>query len=138
MAGQVGDSDGDLGFQIAPMVDVVFVLVLFFMATTGAQISELELGVTLPSSGGKASEAPITPIFIDIAESGQASVNGIAKDNTTNKDMPELTEWLGAAMKEFGAKDPVIIRPEPKTRQERVIAVLNAAAAAGVKNLTFN
>ena len=31
MAGSVGSEDGDVGFQIAPMVDVVFVLLLFFM-----------------------------------------------------------------------------------------------------------
>ena len=31
---------GDLGFQIAPMVDVVFVLLLFFMASAGAQVVE--------------------------------------------------------------------------------------------------
>ena len=40
MAGSVGSEDGDMGFQIAPMVDVVFVLLLFFMASAGAQIIE--------------------------------------------------------------------------------------------------
>ena len=32
----------------------------------------------------------------------------------------------------------MIIRPNPETRHERIIDVLNAAAAAGVKNLTFS
>ena len=35
MAGSIGSDDGDIGFQIAPMVDVVFVLMLFFMACAG-------------------------------------------------------------------------------------------------------
>lgn len=28
-------SDGDLGFQIAPMLDVIFVIMLFFMTLAG-------------------------------------------------------------------------------------------------------
>ena len=32
MAGSVGSEDGDIGFQIAPIVDVVFVLMVLFMA----------------------------------------------------------------------------------------------------------
>ena len=44
--------DGDPGFQIAPMVDVVFVLMLFFMASAGAQIKEKELAVALPGPSG--------------------------------------------------------------------------------------
>ncbi len=49
MAGSVGSEDGDMGFQIAPMVDVVFVLMLFFMASAGSQIVEKELTINLPA-----------------------------------------------------------------------------------------
>src|SRR5260370_1234921 len=49
MAGSVGSDDGDIGFQIAPMVDVVFVLMLFFMACAGSQVKEKELKIALPS-----------------------------------------------------------------------------------------
>jgi biopolymer transport protein ExbD len=37
----------------------------------------------------------------------------------------------------FGGKDPVIIKPDLDARHERIMDVLNAAAAAGVQNLTF-
>ena len=55
MAGSVGSDDGDMGFQIAPMVDVVFVLLLFFMASAGSQIVEKELSINLPSGAGSGS-----------------------------------------------------------------------------------
>ncbi|MEI6494225.1 MAG: biopolymer transporter ExbD, partial [Verrucomicrobiota bacterium] len=42
MAGGGASEDGDIGFQIAPMVDVVFVLLLFFMSCAGQQIIEKE------------------------------------------------------------------------------------------------
>ena len=49
MSGGGVSEDGDVGFQIAPMVDVVFVLLLFFMASAGSQVIETELNISLPS-----------------------------------------------------------------------------------------
>ncbi len=138
MAGSVGSDDGDMGFQIAPMVDVVFVLLLFFMASAGAQIVEKELTINLPS-GAKTGQAPAsTPIIIDISPVGQVTMNTQAFGNEKDKDLVQLKEWLKNSVTEFGGNDPVIIRPNPETRQERIVDVLNACAFAGVKNLTFS
>jgi biopolymer transport protein ExbD len=142
MAGGAGgeSGEGDVGFQIAPMVDVVFVLLLFFMASAGSQIIELELNINLPSgrSAQAAPGAPSTPIIIDIFPDGRVQLNNKVYDSPTSKDLPELRAWLTDTINKFGDKDPVIIRPEPETRHERIMDVLNAAAAAGVKNLTFS
>ena len=35
-------------------------------------------------------------------------------------------------------RDPVIVRPNSQTNHERIVDVLNACAAAGIKNLTFS
>ena len=68
MAGSVGSEDGDIGFQIAPIVDVVFVLMLFFMASAGAQVIEKELSINLPSNTSESkSDTPILPIIVAIA-----------------------------------------------------------------------
>jgi biopolymer transport protein ExbD len=55
----------------------------------------------------------------------------------TDKNLTQLKEWLKGIFAEGTSKDPVIIRPANDARQERVIDVLNACAAGGVKNLTF-
>jgi len=135
-----GSEDGDAGFQIAPMVDVVFVLLLFFMASAGSQIIEKELNINLPSGRSNDSQpgTPSTPIIIDIFPDGQVQLNNRVLDNPANKDLPELRAWLKDTIDKFGDKDPVIIRPDPQTKHERIMDVLNAAAAAGVKNLTFS
>lgn len=138
MAGGQMSTDGEFGFQIAPMVDVVFVLLLFFMATIGSQITELELGINLPSgerAGGPG--VPSTPIIIDIGPDGTVMLNDRVYDTPTSKELPELREWLASTMERFGDKDPVIIKPHLDARHERIMDVLNAAAAAGVTNLTF-
>lgn len=140
MAGGGTSEDGDAGFQIAPMVDVVFVLLLFFMASAGSQIIEKELNINLPSGRSDASQpgTPSTPIIIDIFPDGQVQLNNRTYDSPANKDLPELRAWLKDTIDKFGDKDPVIIRPDPQTKHERIMDVLNAAAAAGVKNLTFS
>ena len=138
MAGSVGSEDGDIGFQIAPMVDVVFVLMLFFMASAGSQIVEKELNISLPSGAPASSSSTVkTPIIIDISGDGQVVGNNTSFGTATDRALLSLRDWLKATQG-FGGEDPVIIRPNAETRHERIIDVLNACAAAGIKNLTFS
>lgn len=65
-------------------------------------------------------------------------MNNKVYDTPTSKELPELREWLQDTINRFGEESPVIIRPNLDTRHERIIDVLNAAAASGVKNLTFS
>ncbi len=134
----MASEDGDIGFQIAPMVDVVFVLMLFFMASAGMQVIEKELGINLPSGKSATTNAPTTPIIIAISADGGISINGAPYDAPESKELTQTRDWLKATVDQFGAKDPVIIQPDPLVRQDRIIQVLNACAAAGVKNLSFS
>ncbi|MGB8166304.1 MAG: biopolymer transporter ExbD [Chthoniobacteraceae bacterium] len=138
MAGSVGSEDGDIGFQIAPMVDVVFVLMLFFMACAGSQVNERELNIALPSGATGSNKTAKTPIVIDISPDGQVSMNNEVYGAASDRGLQRLREWLKATIEQFGDEDPVIIRPQPETKHERIVDVLNAAAAAKVKNLTFS
>ncbi len=138
MSGSVGSEDGDVGFQIAPMVDVVFVLMLFFMASAGSQIVERELNISLPSGAAAAPGATQkTPIILDISADGQVVGNNTSFGTPTDRALLSLRDWLKATQG-FGGEDPVIIRPNSETKHERIIDVLNACAAAGIKNLTFS
>jgi biopolymer transport protein ExbD len=140
MGGGGVSEDGDAGFQIAPMVDVVFVLLLFFMASAGSQVIEKELNINLPSgrSASAANSIPSTPIIIDILPDGRIQMNNRLYDNPASKELPELRAWLRETIEKFGNKDPVILRPDPNTKHERVMDVLNAASAAGVTKLSFS
>src|SRR5215213_887182 len=135
MAGSVSSEDGDIGFQIAPMVDVVFVLMLFFMACAGSQVIESRLNINLPAGAG---ESKKTPIIIDISSDGLVSINNQAYGEPKDRNLLALYDWLKNTIDTFGSEDPVIIRPSPDAKHERVINVLNTAAKAGVKNLSFS
>ena len=47
---ELNSNDGNFGFQIAPMIDVVFVIMLFFMVMAGAVKVENELNTQLPGT----------------------------------------------------------------------------------------
>ena len=137
MASGSTTEDGDIGFQIAPMVDVVFVLLLFFMAAAGSQQVAKELSSSLPGERRGAVDQAVTVIRIDILPDGRVQLNNRVYDTPASRDLPELRQWLQDTIAKFGDKDPVVVCPSPSTPHQRVIDVLNAASMAGVKKLTF-
>ena len=128
-----GGSDGEFGFQIAPMLDILFVLLLFFMVSAGAQKHEAGLTTQLPGSGGPASQIPLQ---IGIDEDGQVNVAGAPYDSPTDTALPQLMQHLQGIMA-ANPMQPVVVTPARSTHQQRVVDVLNACAAAKVKNLAF-
>ena len=133
MASSAASENGDPGFQIAPMVDVVFVLMLFFMASAGMRMKEKELPVQLPGVGVSISP----PIVIAIDSDGRVSINDKTYAVATDKSLGDLRGWLSGVIAQFGIEEPVIIRPASDVRHERIMQVLNAAAASGVVKVTF-
>ena len=133
MAPSSDTENGDPGFQVAPMVDVVFVLMLFFMASVGMKMRELELPVQLPGAG----KSIVPPIVIAIDNDGRVSINEQTYGNADDKSLGGLRQWLKGVAAQFGIDEPVIIRPASGTQHERIMQVLNAAAASGVVKVTF-
>lgn len=130
MASGVGD--GEFGFQIAPMLDILFVLLLFFMVSAGAQKHEASLTTQLP--GGRPGSQ--VPLQVGIDADGQVNVSGAPIDLPTDPALPNLVDRLKGIVAQ-NAKQPIVLSPTRSTRQQRVVDVLNACAAAGVKNLAF-
>jgi biopolymer transport protein ExbD len=77
-------------------------------------------------------------VIIDIGADGSVSINETNYGQPNDKNLTSLREWLTNSRETFGENDPVIIRPSPDSKHERIIDVLNAAAASEIKNLTFS
>ena len=135
MAGGGGGGEGEFGLQIAPMLDVMFVLLMFFMVMAGQQVKEAELGVSVPGSGQPSTTAK-TPVTIRIAPDGVVTFNDTPVDSREDRDMPRLRARLKNLIEAF-AEQSVIIRPNDRAPYQRVVDVLNACGAERVKNLTF-
>ena len=128
-----GGSDGEFGFQIAPMLDILFVLLLFFMVSAGAQKHEASLTTQLPGNGKPGGQVPVQ---VGIDDDGQVNVAGAPLDSPTDHALPQLVERLRGVVA-ADATQPVVVTPTRSTRHQRVVDVLNACAAAKVKNLAF-
>jgi len=135
MAGGGGGGEGEFGLQIAPMLDVMFVLLMFFMVMAGQQVKEAELGVSVPGSGQPSTTAK-TPVTIRIAPDGVVTFNDTPVDSREDREMPKLRGRLKGLIEAF-SEQSVIIRPNDRAPYQRVVDVLNACGAERVKNLTF-
>lgn len=133
----------NLGFQIAPMIDVVFVIMLFFMVMAGAVKKEMELKSQLPGIAPASPDAPQEmpdEITVGVEESGAVTLNEEELDQPGDKVMPNFINTLKRLKQEADnreAKVIVTIQAEEQAKYERVIDVLNALAVARIANVTF-
>jgi biopolymer transport protein ExbD len=139
----IASEEVNMGFQIAPMIDVVFVIMLFFMVMAGAVKVERELKTQLPGLGTPSQsneDAAPDEILVTVDEDGVISLNDEAFDSPTDKVMPDFTNTLLRLKQEAdhrNAKVIVTIQAEEQARYERVIDVLNSLAKARIANVTF-
>jgi biopolymer transport protein ExbD len=115
------------------MLDILFVLLLFFMVSAGAQKHEASLTTQLPGMGAPGAAAPVT---VSIDADGQVTIADAPYDSPADPAMPQLVKHL-AGIVQAEAEQPVVITPSRSARHQRVMDVLNACAAAKVKNLAF-
>jgi biopolymer transport protein ExbD len=133
MSDSSANEEGEIRFQIAPMVDVVFVLLLFFMACAGLKEKERHLTLPLPARG----EPSETIAVIDIDPKGVVAINDSVLAQPQDHDLRALRTWFREAHELFGDSDAVLVSPAGDTRHERIMEVLCACRAAGVTKLAF-
>lgn len=120
------------GFQITPMLDVVFLLLCFFVTASVFSQWESQIDIQLPTADAAAAPDDRLPgeIIVNLAADGTASVN--QRDLTVE----ELGEKLRVLASSFPGQ-PVVIRADRETRYEAVMGVLDACAKNDVWNVSF-
>ena len=123
--------------KMGPMIDCVFLLLLYFIAASDIKMTERYLGLMMPGSAPPPPKTIIADITLSITPSGQVAANQVPLDGPTDRNLPALVAKLKQAMALFGNNQPVVIHPQPSVKHQRIVDVLNACSAAGVKNLSF-
>ena len=131
------DEDQRLDIPMGPMIDCVFLLLVFFMVASQIRMEELYLGLNLPSGEAAAKESLPAELTIAILDSGDVLCNQVPVGSRGDRNLPTLRAKLEQVIELFGEKQPVVVHPQPQVRHQRIIDVLNACAAGGVKNLSF-
>ena len=119
------------GFQIAPMVDVIFNLLCFFLVGQIFSRWETEIDVKLPTArmGTNVERLP-GEIIINVLKDGAVVVNKQTLDNAGLKSV------LERIVKMF-PRQPVLIRADKQTAYEHIIRVLDTCRQVDIWNVSF-
>ena len=116
-----------LGIDLTAVIDVVFILLIFFIVTSVFKKDELALILDLPKADAKTTEIKDDQIFIELNE-----------DKLAIKGIEVSFESLEANLKEVkDNKKAVIIRIDKNTKYERVIKVLDLLQKYNLNNLAL-
>jgi biopolymer transport protein ExbD len=116
-----------LGLDLTPVIDVVFILLIFFLVTSVFKKEELALMLDLPTSKAKEIQVKQEQVFIEL------SVNKLAI-----KGIEVSFESLEDNLKSIKNKEEsVIVRIDKKVPYERVVKVLDLLQKYSLNNLAL-
>jgi len=119
------------GIQLAPLVDVLLLLLIFFLLTWNAARNENELDVKVPkASSAKEKSAPIGDVVVNVRADGNVVVN---RRTLTGAELTDLLKSLV----QLNSEQAVIIRGDEAGAYKNIIGVLNICTEAGITNVAF-
>lgn len=147
MAGGGGGAEGEPEFQIAPMIDVLLVLLIFFMSITTTQVLKVDQSINLPLAPDALkkditrNEAVVNIRWDPVKKKPQYVV-----DERVYAEVADVTKAIVAAKQASAAKGSgtsdlpfrVVIRGDREASAISVSKVMNAAAEAGVADIAFS
>lgn len=118
--------------NLTPLIDVVFLLLIFFMVSTTFN-RDSELSIELPAASAEAQQRQPESIEVAIDAQGRFYVNGRQLLNTQSKTVRQ------ALRSAAGDNDspPIIISADAKTPHQAVVQIMDAARELGFVRLTF-
>lgn len=122
----------EVGINLTPLIDVVFLLLIFFMVST-TFTRETQLSIDLPEAKGAAAAELEEKIEILIDESGEYRVNG---QGLVDRQL----RTLQAAIYKISAGDttlPMIITADAQAAHEDVVRAMDAAGQMGFVHLSI-
>ena len=127
--------------QMGPMIDMVFLLLVFFMVTAKPIKQESDIDISLPGtiSQEEAIDFP-DELQIIIQSNGQVIVNEMPTDSPTSPELPSLLSTLLRVKQSADANKTealVTINPEDSAQHQRIVDVLNTCAKAQITGVTF-
>jgi len=137
MAGGGGGGDGEPEFQIAPMIDVLLVLLIFFMSITTTQVARVLQDITLP----------VAPNAAKKGDARDESIINVRWDSAARTVKFVFDEQTAATADEFVAiltrrhqmepRHRLVIRGDRTVPARHISSAMAAAAKAGISDVTF-
>lgn len=116
-----------LGIDLTPVIDVVFILLIFFIVTSVFKKEELALILDLPTSSAKEVEVKKDEIFIELSKN-KLAIKGIEVSFSSLEDNLKNIK---------DRKKTIIVRIDKKVEYERVVKVLDLLQKYQLTNLAL-
>lgn len=123
----------EVSVNLTPLIDVVFLLLIFFMVSTSFT-KETHLSIDLPEASGEASSDVAEQIEILISESGQYTLNA-------QQLVDDRLATLKAAIRQLSGGDtslPMVITADAQTPHQAVVRAMDAAGQMGFVHLSIS
>jgi biopolymer transport protein ExbD len=141
------ENEGETTLDISSLIDVCFLLLIYFIVTSTITPRERDLGLALPNTEKTGTYLPpIPPMVLRITEqgaviSGNGSYEQMLDTDPDSRYLPLLLSQLelySDAARSAGDTPSVLLEINENVRQQRMIDVLNAFAATGISSVAFN
>lgn len=122
----------ELSINLTPLIDVVFLLLIFFMVST-TFTRETQLSIDLPEASGEVKQSTSRQVEIMIDEGGSYRVNG-------QQLVDGRMRTLQAAIYKIAAGDttlPMVITADAQATHESVVKAMDAAGQMGFVHLSI-
>ena len=136
--------DDEPELDISSLIDVCFLLLIYFIVTQTIQPRESDLGITLPSESPSDTPPDISPMLIEVQDDGSIIVN---KEETLDlvasghrRVLPQLKarlEMYQSGAKSAGAKPLIQVAVRGEAPNQAVVDVLNCIVGLGIEQVTF-
>jgi biopolymer transport protein ExbD len=122
-----------IAFNMTPMIDISFLLIIFFIVSSHLAQQEVQLELNLPnaSSGDEAAEDTERRLVVNLLPDGSIMAAG------RPVKLPELTELISDERRRAGPDVEVRIRGDRTAPYQQVTPILVACTKAGVWHVTF-
>ena len=119
------------GIQLAPMIDIVFLLLIFFIVLWNYARFETEIDISVPAaSSGENPQRTIGEIVVNVRKDGEIIVEGLLKSD------PELLGMFKNIVEAY-PDQAVILRGDREAAFDHIVRVLNVCQQAGIWNVSF-
>ncbi|MFT7109062.1 MAG: biopolymer transport protein ExbD [Psychrobacter glaciei] len=122
----------ELSLNLTPLIDIVFLLLIFFMVST-TFTKENHMSINLPEADGEVSDAPKQMVEVVIDKDGQYSINGKALISNKLITIKQAIEKVSEGDRSL----PFIITADASTPHESVVRAMDAAGQLGFSRLSI-
>jgi biopolymer transport protein ExbD len=120
----------DVAVNLTPLIDVVFLLLIFFMVSTSFT-RETQIKLDLPKADVEKMQNEPELIEVSIDKEGRYYVNGKALINSKLDTLKKAISGLRSEEKDI----PLIISADANTPYQAVVTAMDAASQLGITNL---